>query len=103
MNGFSAKAYEIPASLDKIQAATDYFADINQLLALPPTGSARYSGRTDDDPNATGMDFRLDQDFSEVKSIMTSQCFGSTLIKMENMSGSENFRNACLYLHCPVI
>ena len=36
VNGFSAKAYEIPSSQDKSQVATDYFADINQLLALPP-------------------------------------------------------------------
>jgi hypothetical protein len=62
VNGFSAKAYEIPASLDKTQAATDYFADINQLLALTPTGSAVIQGEPDD-PNATGMDFQLDQDF----------------------------------------
>ena len=44
VNGFSAKAYDIPASLDKTQAAKDYFADINQLLALTPSGSAVIQG-----------------------------------------------------------
>jgi hypothetical protein len=46
VDGFSAKAYEIPTSLDKTQAATDYFADINQLLALTPTGSAVIQGES---------------------------------------------------------
>ena len=44
VNGFSAKAYEIPSSLDKGQVAIDYFADINKLLALPPSGSAIIQG-----------------------------------------------------------
>ena len=50
VNGFSAKAYEIPSSLDKGQVAIDYFADINKLLALPPRkcyypgGSGQSSG-----------------------------------------------------------
>jgi hypothetical protein len=56
VNGFSAKAYEIPSSLDKGQVANDYFADINQLLALPPSGSAIIQG---DPGNPAGQECTL--------------------------------------------
>jgi hypothetical protein len=62
VDGFSAKAYEIPTSLDKTQAATDYFADINQLLALTPTGSAVIQGEPDN-PTGTGMRLATDADY----------------------------------------
>ena len=62
VDGFSAKAYEIPASLDKTQAARDYFADINQLLALTPSGSAVIQGDPGN-PTGTGMYLSGDADF----------------------------------------
>ena len=62
VDGFSAKAYEIPASLDKTQAAKDYFADINQLLALTPSGSAVIQGDPGN-PTGTGMYLSGDADF----------------------------------------
>ncbi|MBV42384.1 MAG: hypothetical protein CL834_05075, partial [Crocinitomicaceae bacterium] len=62
VDGFSAKAYEIPTSLDKTQAATDYFADINRLLTLTPSGTAVIQGEPGN-PSANGMDFSGDADF----------------------------------------
>ena len=62
VDGFSAKAYEIPTSLDKTQAAKDYFADINQLLALTPSGSAVIQGDPGN-PTGTGMYLSGDADF----------------------------------------
>ena len=119
INGFSAKAYEIPASLDKTQAAKDYFADINQLLALTPSGSAIIQGDPGN-PSGTACTLMVMLTFSFLKwesmwehtdlcwylkltslllprvvtllgamLLMINQCCGSTLIKMENMSVSE--------------
>ena len=62
VDGFSAKAYEIPVSLDKTQAARDYFEDINQLLTLTPSGSAIIQGDPGN-PSGTGMYLNGDADF----------------------------------------